>query len=529
LPPNGIDQNNNEERGAQVKLMEKIYGSAETVIMWLGPHSGSTRTAVELISELANDRLDEKWDFFCGGDVRSLTLDKQAALDILRISSISDSRWDALIQLFQMSYFKRAWVIQEIALARNVLVFCGSFQIPWVELYRASTLLTLSEWSLALMERGRATERFGSEPFSWMTVNQVIQHGKAALGSNLILVRGKPTHATDPRDKMYSALGFSSSESTASVVVDYSKSVKEVYTEAARAILLHSDNLHDLHYIEGGSFRKTPGLPSWVPDFDVLGGRPTPFISLGGRNKNHFHAAGSISRQLRFPASDLSKLHIFSHKFDTIDRTGSSNDERNHQFEDWLDLILSLPATYPTGQDRTEVFWRTLIADTAKDISPAPPQTKNAFKPFLFIQLGTYFGLDGPTSRSKQAVWVSHAKKMDQLGLWPSQEEQIWIKQTTKNLAPGEQLPDQAFAYNFGLVYWWRRLFRTRRGYLGIGSQEVRLGDEVWVVPGGKTPFVLRKLENGNHVLVGDAYVHGITRGELVGTEGWKLEEVVLE
>lgn len=40
-----------------------------------------------------------------------------------------------------------------------------------------------------------------------------------------------------------------------------------------------------------------------------------------------------------------------------------------------------------------------------------------------------------------------------------------------------------------------RRLFRTRKGFLGIGSQSLRRGDEVWVLGGAGTPMVLRRRE----------------------------------
>ncbi|KAF2751035.1 hypothetical protein M011DRAFT_191332 [Sporormia fimetaria CBS 119925] len=61
----------------------------------------------------------------------------------------------------------------------------------------------------------------------------------------------------------------------------------------------------------------------------------------------------------------------------------------------------------------------------------------------------------------------------------------------------------------------YRRMFVTERGYVGLGPALMDKGDEVYVLEGGKTPFVLRKEKGGNKVLVGDCYVNGWMDGEL--------------
>ena len=76
-----------------------------------------------------------------------------------------------------------------------------------------------------------------------------------------------------------------------------------------------------------------------------------------------------------------------------------------------------------------------------------------------------------------------------------------------------------------------RRLFRTGKGYLGMGSVSVETGDRVWVLKGANVPFVLRLVGNGRYRVVGEAYVHGVMRGEAVmrGGEREREVEVVLE
>ena len=96
----------------------------------------------------------------------------------------------------------------------------------------------------------------------------------------------------------------------------------------------------------------------------------------------------------------------------------------------------------------------------------------------------------------------------------------------------------------------WRRyyasrcLYRTKRGYIGLGPQEMNTGDEAWLIAGARTPFILRKpakkkrmkrkwllpLRSSFHLgpggvadaeeyreFVGESYVHGLMDGEAAG------------
>ena len=76
-----------------------------------------------------------------------------------------------------------------------------------------------------------------------------------------------------------------------------------------------------------------------------------------------------------------------------------------------------------------------------------------------------------------------------------------------------------------------RRLFATRGGYLGKGTQALREGDEIWLLKGAEVPFILRKVAGTNrHRLVGHAYVHGIMYGEMAEKlKQGGLRTVVLE
>ena len=70
-------------------------------------------------------------------------------------------------------------------------------------------------------------------------------------------------------------------------------------------------------------------------------------------------------------------------------------------------------------------------------------------------------------------------------------------------------------------------MFGTERGFIGLATNgSVKAGDEVVVLYGGKTPFVLRSAGRTaetdeteakiRHRLVSDAYVYGLMDGEAI-------------
>jgi hypothetical protein len=77
-----------------------------------------------------------------------------------------------------------------------------------------------------------------------------------------------------------------------------------------------------------------------------------------------------------------------------------------------------------------------------------------------------------------------------------------------------------------------RRIFITDHSYMGLGPPNLQPGDEIHVLLGGRTPFVLRPVHAIEgpvpfflYMLVGDCYLHGFMDGEAfikctVGNEG---------
>jgi hypothetical protein len=117
-----MNQEDTEEKTAQIQLMTKIYSRAQTVLMWLGEDDEFTEKGFDLIRELGTNR---------------------------QPPVIANAKWLAAGKVFQRSYFSGAWVIQEVILGSDggdVLVLCGPFSIEWQVLGHASHHITETEW-----------------------------------------------------------------------------------------------------------------------------------------------------------------------------------------------------------------------------------------------------------------------------------------------------------------------------------------------------------------------------------------------
>ncbi|KAN0068665.1 Heterokaryon incompatibility protein (HET) domain containing protein [Elaphomyces granulatus] len=98
-----IDQENDREKEQQIQFMAKIYGQANCVVAWLGKAADDSDQALEEIRVAGV----KKWTF----------------------SSNYKTVQQAVLALLQRPWFRRIWVLQEVAAARHVLIMCGPTEI----------------------------------------------------------------------------------------------------------------------------------------------------------------------------------------------------------------------------------------------------------------------------------------------------------------------------------------------------------------------------------------------------------------
>lgn len=106
-----INQGDLDERSAQVRIMGRIYQSAQIVFAWLGREDADVDEALKVFDSLVFERYDEKMKFF---DLQTaLKVDKKEAKNLLEIPRYSRAQWKACCMFLQRNWFARLWVLQE--------------------------------------------------------------------------------------------------------------------------------------------------------------------------------------------------------------------------------------------------------------------------------------------------------------------------------------------------------------------------------------------------------------------------------
>ena len=213
---------------------------------------------------------------------------------------------------------------------------------------------------------------------------------------------------------------------------------------------------------------------------------------------------------------------------------------------------------------RVEVLWRTLVADTYNGQHPAPGECGQQFMAHVSAIAGRVLDTKRQERRESSRVlnvrlWKGRIRHGFQKAFKGMTDADLdarigpWCRLFDSELGYSEyncqcfidkfmkvtDMDDftdylrwsQAFARfrsESNQAFGRRRLMRTGGGLLGLGPTHMREGDEVWVLAGAKTPVVLRKLENGHHQFLGEAYVHGIMHGEVTDLVS-ELTNITLE
>ena len=512
-----INQHAIHERSQQVNLMGDIYRAASRVVVWLGVEDISTAAAVDLISGLllssTKDRLKLSPHEVKSGHSNYL---------------LDTANWKALACFFQRAWFNRAWIIQEVVFANTAVVLCGSRSFDWEQLIEISQFLATTSWTTFLKDAAifdaaeNAQEQWHNTP-ARLTATKRTWTSTTNEGLLYALIRARSSSCQDPRDKVYSQLALGK----ANIFPQYELSVADVYIDAAKYIISHSDSLLILTCVEGEEFQTIPGLPSWVPDWSV-----TKFLGLRITGYRHFNAAGARPQKCALSTNgDKHILSIEATKLDDIVEIcdTKSNLRLNLYKSNLWEMISKLGKTYAsTGESCGEAVWRTFVTNRASIASESRVQypalsthLEPSFRDWILwryaIAAEEPTRLPMPTPNDNMLPSKSEVADARQKSL----EDPLYVV----SLAHRASLFDVHFLHAKLL-----RPFRTRQGYFGTGTQCLQEGDSVWIIPGCRIPLILRQVENSEHYyLVGGSYVHGVMNGEFLNQPDLVFSVVDLE
>lgn len=223
-----INQLDVHEKNYQVKLMGQIYSQARRTFVWLGPAHPCTEFAGRLLrqcSRILDIQSTRTWDDSPESSSNHFHYVFHQALKDDR-SAPKAAR--GVEDLLTRSYWERVWIIQEIAKAAEVQLYCGPHRLDLQMLLYASTVL-----------KGSIPPRLTAliSTIARFRTQEQIQFGgnsRMTLGEALIVTRH--SLATDPRDKIYALLGLTSDGNDLVPTPTYTEPVDDVFRKVALSL-----------------------------------------------------------------------------------------------------------------------------------------------------------------------------------------------------------------------------------------------------------------------------------------------------
>jgi hypothetical protein len=455
-----VNQADLDERSRQVSLMASLYSQARTVAVWLGPEAQNSDIAFSCIELLSNKVLAD-WDgysLFCLTDDRCWT-DKELP------HPFGVEELVALEHIFNRPWFERLWVWQEVRLGgERAMVQCGDRLLKWQDFPNA--LLWFNQPHLAAQRL----------PYSSLRGALCICDPRSYTLSGL-LAQARNLKCQDPRDKLFAILSLlESQQSLLYVRADYSKSVSQVYIDAAIECIFHNNDLTMLEYITTPQI--TTDLPSWVPDWNVE------------------HVDGVRQRFFMAFCSSFSEApwDLYQNKLKLQGK-----------------LIGTIKAVQPV-LDGIGTSW-----DVAREIV----ELVLAQDGFFRQSLDTRSGLEalcrtlctGDFANSREPV------RSYQLSLPDAVEALADALRVTDRLSDDDYRSNkshQRFWTHASQTCWRRSLVLLEDGSLGIAPTNAMPGDRISVILGCNSAMTLRKVEDDTFQVIGGAYIDGFMQGEAI-------------
>ncbi|KAF1966795.1 hypothetical protein BU23DRAFT_485692 [Bimuria novae-zelandiae CBS 107.79] len=177
-----IDQSNTRERDAQVVKMGDIYRNCSRVVVYLG------KDVAQIVSDTSE---------------RS-TIPRRFSLDEV-VDKFTDASIDPQ-KLFQLQYFTRVWIIQELLLPPGAIIPLNSFEF---------LVTRLTPGRLEAKWQAKQAKELGSESISdWDSTGapwfQYAAGGADEIEQGIwgILQHTWSSHTSDARDKIFGVLGL---------------------------------------------------------------------------------------------------------------------------------------------------------------------------------------------------------------------------------------------------------------------------------------------------------------------------------
>ncbi|KAH6639822.1 hypothetical protein C7974DRAFT_389260 [Boeremia exigua] len=479
----------------------------------------------------------------------------------------------ALYHLLSNKYWTRAWILQELVLARVPKIYFGKHTLPYHQLVQAmvnfnrhystcckdvvpaggTAACSSPSWWTRLHSTFTNFIESPSEMWFARRLKESDSEDPNSSITTVLLSNLKKRQATEARDMVFSTLGMIDNEGPDRIPVDYAAPVERIYAQATSRALLESKK--DSLFVFAGYGRSEElkhKLPSWCIDFTA----PLEWSGLFPEISPLFDAFPGSEGDTRME-TDLC-FSVTSAKVDVIVRVSSFSQSCDHS--EWSDIIhnvdrwkecASLPSDTEdaTATDRERSFWRTVLGGCLPALGSALQSS-----PFSYERLSDAdFALI-----SRWQTWLHDPNRALDPSIFEGDYQNAyrvdWLQQAEGFARLNRRL-------HHAMMY--RRLFVSEKGRFGSGAgnndsehfTRVEVGDEVHVIKGFRLPIVLRPivsvkrggLQYGNdptafsadlescvhdedvvYQLVGPCFIDGLMDGEATEAEGFSTKRIHL-
>jgi hypothetical protein len=466
-------------------------------------------------------------------------------------NNAKEPQWSAMFenmrQLIRRAWWNRVWTVQEVTVPKEIRIMYGHASATWKIFVEAAKAYKSHTTCCPLFYESLAPEyhKVLARLFSMVTkIEDMRQQWKEGKQTTLLqlLRRFRIRQGSDDRDKVYALLGLVRDRATAETILpDYTLSVAETYIQAAVEIIESTKCLSTLAVDVAANIRYD--LPSWVPDWSTATGYRTV------HRQQHIHLYNTTpSKLLSYELQRLKvyeKQHLKVHRalqisgvrIDTVEFVSypmlSEDNVDSQVLREWY-LYLVMHFHVEARPDRKQfqtLLWKVLCAevvcvlgdpeDTVEDSHEFRRALDSDVSAFLLWCL--YSSSSPFRDIAFKMLAQSKGSHKHKFLWWKSSytllESMINDTADTLSDSPDEYLVS-TMAISILNATLRRRLFITSKNFVGLGPAHMESGDHIFLLQGGRTPFVLRLQEEPLnpvlYTLIGDCYIYGMMDGEAV-------------
>nr|OQO31354.1 hypothetical protein B0A51_03349 [Rachicladosporium sp. CCFEE 5018] len=548
-----IAQHLDADKDVQIPRMRDIYELAGQVWVWLGDASSAQS---ECFSDLplVNNNLGVILDGPGPKDRQALDTWLYSTFSEGYVPPPSNHFWQTISQLLSLSYWRRLWTLQELAVAENVAyskhwgssaykppnaeVLYGSHRVGWDQIEHfvsAIDRLGLSNW-LKSRQGGDILEDLHA--FRGLFEIRMCRLDSGwAVPLDTLLLATRRREASKPQDMVIGMLAMMDRSTIRKLALSSSMPVSQVFSIFGQYYIQHEPQECLLNH--NATQVKLPGLPSWCPDFSsreitsIIGTRS--FKRTAGEDDNqavHMPCAGFNEKgKWAIPKHRLEfgrlVVNVFTAKggdnglYNTGNPRGlqpveCSNSIRASGMS--LDVVTSVIDCNPAAEaidflafnsvQQTHEWDRQCI-QLARQTLPAG---SSGFD--IYARTITANRITTSTTISNEA-WYDKEARVVVAGQYLRFQQFVQATLGARTtISPANMDADTLrFTQCLQQMSCQRRFFATKSGRIGLGSSNMQVGDELVVFFFCPTPYLLRQVKQET-LFVGEAYVMGLMYGE---------------